>query len=662
MKLSEKFIEMNEPLASGLYEETSRSLFYRIALGLRRYFENLPIPEYNGEMLYPSGIIRKCGSITPSSSYVLDFNLKAIESKEPQAAKELRRLDFFKYKSSVPKEHTVGGNMFTHSMPNFERILAEGLESYFSRIEKIADIDMREGLIHLLDGIKAYHKKCVEYLESINANPDLVSALKKVPFKPAENIYEAVVCWNFILYLDFCDNLGALANGLLPFYKGENIIPLLENLYQNLDVNDGFSMQLGFSDDKAEEELTLQCLKAAFGKRRPMIELFVDENTSNEVWQTAIDCIRSGSSAPAFYNKSLYKNGIKQRFPQIDLKDLNKLCGGGCTEMMISGLSNVGSLDAGINLPYILTGCIEKYLASSKSFNSFYNQFFNSIEEVVKIVTEKIAESQILRAKYQPHPLRSLLIDNCIENGLDYNNGGAKYNWSIINYSGIVNVIDSLLVIKDCLFENEIYSKEEFIELLKNNDEEFLKMTRIHKCRHGIDDSMANKLSFDFTSKIFKLLSNKKTVFGFGFLPSSIQFMDYARAGSYVGATPDGRASGSPLADSLAAIFGKDTKGPTALIKSVTAMDLKNALGTPVFNLTIAPKISDDVFKSIIESYIELGGMQVQITCTSKEMLEEAYKNPDNYRNLIVRVGGYSEYFYRLSDEIKRKVLERTFY
>ncbi len=660
MNLNEYFNEIDEPLAKGLYEEPDRGMFYRISLGLRRYFENLPVSQYNGELLYPSGLIKKHGKITPHIAHVLNFDFNAIEKESGEVAEELRKLEFFNYKSAVPYEHTVSGNMWTHSMPNFERILAEGFDSYIPRIEKIADGDMREGLLHLLAGIKLYHKKSVEYLESVNANTDLIKALKKVPFKPAENIYEALVGWNFVLYLDLCDDIGALANGLLPYYKGEDIVPVLKTLYQNLDENDGYSMQLGFSEAAEEEELTIQCLKAAFGMRRPMIELFVDENTSSRVWQTAIDCIRSGAGAPAFYNKTLYKNGFKQRFPQIDIKDLDKLCGGGCTEMMIAGYSNVGSHDAGINLPYILTGTIKNHLAKVKDFDEFYCIFLEEIEETVKIVCESIVKSQKLRSKYAPHPLRTLLIDDCIDKGIDYNNGGAKYAWSIVDYGGIINVIDSLLVIRDYVFTDKNLTANELINLLESNDEEFLKKVRTHKNRYGIDNDEANSFSADFTRKIFAFFDGRKTAFGFGFLPSSIQFMDYERAGTYVGATPDGRMAGSPLADSLAAIFGKDTEGPTALIKSVTSMDLKSALATPVFNLTLNPQISDNVFRNLIESYMELGGMQVQITCVSREILEAAYKNPDNYRNIVVRVGGYSEYFYRLTDVLKRKVLERT--
>lgn len=149
---------------------------------------------------------------------------------------------------------------------------------------------------------------------------------------------------------------------------------------------------------------------------------------------------------------------------------------------------------------------------------------------------------------------------------------------------------------------------------------------------------------------------------GLGFIPSSILFNAYSFGGSFVGATPCGRKSGEPIADSLTAIFGKDTEGKTALLKSITAMELSAAIGTPIVNLTISPKMSKDILKGLIKAYMSLGGMQLQITCMDREMLEKAYADPDNYRNLVVRVGGYSEYFCRLEDALKLKVIERTFY
>lgn len=127
-----------------------------------------------------------------------------------------------------------------------------------------------------------------------------------------------------------------------------------------------------------------------------------------------------------------------------------------------------------------------------------------------------------------------------------------------------------------------------------------------------------------------------------------------------IGATPDGRKKGEPLCDSLAAIFEKDTKGPTALLKSVTSLSLDKALGTPVLNFNINTGFDDEVLKSLILGYMELGGVQMQITCASKEVLKEAYENPDLHKNLIVRVGGYSDYFHRLDDKTKKMIVDRS--
>jgi formate C-acetyltransferase len=145
-----------------------------------------------------------------------------------------------------------------------------------------------------------------------------------------------------------------------------------------------------------------------------------------------------------------------------------------------------------------------------------------------------------------------------------------------------------------------------------------------------------------------------------GFLSSSIQFMSQVGAGKNVGATPDGRRCGEPLCDSLAAIFGRDTKGPTALLNSVTALDLKSALGTPVVNFNIQKSFDDNILRALITGYMKRGGVQLQISCVSREDLLDAVEHPELHGNLVVRVGGYSEYFTRLSPELQKMVIDRT--
>ena len=653
--ISDKFKNIGEYGAAGMYEEPHRSLFYRKSLGIRRFYENCELAVYNGEFLYPSGVIANKMSIYPSYMEGMSINRNAVCEKDIELA-ERYCSEFCKYHSSIPTEHTVAGDMWTHSMPNYERILKEGLISYIQRIKKIEDEDMREGLLHIVEGIKNYLNRCIEYLNSVEADNKLINALKKVPLYPAENIYEAIVAWNFILYLDNCDNLGCVASGLYPYYKGEDVTDVLKNLYDNLDANYGYSMALGVD----YTPLTIQCLEASKGKRRPMIELFVNDDTPDEVWEKAFEVIRTNNGQPAFYNEKAIMEGLKARFPVISDEDIKKFCGGGCTETMLAGLSNVGSLDAGINLLLILENVIYTKLAASKNFNDFYNHYITEVRAVVESVTTEISNSQKERAKYNPLPMRTLLVDDCIDNGLEFNNGGARYKWSIINFAGMINVIDAMLVIRDFIFEEKLYNKEEFVELLKTNNKDFLNQARNHKISFGNDNEDANNFANRISTDLFSTLDNKKPYIGEGFLPASIQFMSQVYAGAKIGATPDGREKGTPLCDSLGAIFGKDTEGPTALLKSVTSLDLKRALGIPVLNFNINPEFNNATLKALILGYMKLGGIQMQITCTSLKTLMEAYENPDLHKNLVVRVGGYSEYFQKLSDDLKKMVINRT--
>ena len=648
--IAECLRSLGEAGAAGLYEEPDRSLFYRKALGLRRYFETCPLPPFRGTRLYPSGNVW-----TPHYLDGMPLDLAALEQKDADLAARIRG-DFLRYRSSVPEEHTVAGNMYTHSMPHYERVLREGFSSYRTRIAEIGDLDLREGLLHLTDGIGAYAARCADLVSSSGGNTALAAALRRVPMEPARDFYEAVVGWNLLLYLDHCDNLGCVASGLSFWWKGEDAMELLGELFDNLDANDGYSMAIGTDSGP----LALQCLEASRGRRRPMIELFVDEDTPAEIWEKAFQVVRSANGQPAFYNPKALLGGLMRRFPVLREEDARRFCGGGCTEAMIAGLSCVGSLDAGINLPLLLERCLYADLASSRDFEDFLSRYLSSVSDTVDAVTREISASQARRAELMPLPMRTLLVDDCIEKGLDFNNGGARYMWSVVNFAGLVNVVDSLLVVRDFIFRERRYAPEAFLEKLRSSDAAFLSEARLHPVCFGRDDSEANALAGRVSSAVFSLLDDRKPHFGEGFLPASIQFNTQAAAGRHVGATPDGRAAGTPLCDSLGAIFGKDERGPTALLNSVTSLDLGRALGVPVLNFNVKPDFRDDVLRALILGYMERGGIQMQITCVSREMLEDALRRPELHRNLVVRVGGYSEYFCRLTGDLQQMILNRT--
>jgi formate C-acetyltransferase len=272
---------------------------------------------------------------------------------------------------------------------------------------------------------------------------------------------------------------------------------------------------------------------------------------------------------------------------------------------------------------------------SAESFDAFCSAFIDEVRHVTEKIKSEINNSRREREKYNPLPMRTLLIDDCIDSGKDYNAGGARYNWSIINFAGMINVIDSLLAIKQLVFDSKKYSAAEIVKLLSENDENLAAEVKRLPKSFGKDDAEVNEFAYEFSKTVFAFTNEGELYEGLGFLSSSIQFMSQVGAGKNVGATPAGRRCGEPLCDSLAAIFGKDTLGPTALLNSVAALDLKSALGTPVVNFNLQKNCNDDVLKALIMGYMKQGGVQLQAAAVAANGLISPVVG------VMLRHGGY---------------------
>lgn len=653
--MQKRFENLNEFYAAGLYEEPTASLFVRFSRGIRRYLEHREMPVYNGEQLYPCGSFSSGLCVDYNYSYTVNFSWSRLKQKDEIAAKMLKE-DFSASRSFLPSEHTIGGAMYTHSFANFRRIIREGLDSYQERVEKMTETDMRSGLLDVLEGIRCFHKRTLKLLkESGAAKSQLYKALEKVPFKPADTLYEAIVCWNFIYYMDGCDDIGHLDADLIDFYRGEDMTDVFRRLFLNVDANDGWSGALGPNYNP----LTLQCLHACKGIRRPSLELRVTPDMPQEIWDAAIESIKSGGGSPSLYNEDAYQTVLGNLFPHIPKEDRMRFCGGGCTETMLTGISNVGSLDAGINIALIFERVMREELPYVADFDTFYQVFIRKCRQEIEKILDIISESQKMRAQYWPQPMRTLLIDDCIEREKDFNNGGARYAWSVVNLAGLINVLDSMLVIRKVVFDDRKMDGEEMLERI-DNGETFFNFTDIP--RHGTDSDESNAMALRLTDDICKAFDGKTPYLGGRFLPSSIQFTTYVDAGKAVGATPDGRRAGDPLCDSIGAIHGNDKSGVTALLNSAASLCQQKLAGTPVLNIKLDAKQTSKSLKALANGYFKNGGMQMQITCVNKDELLDAQKHPEKYPNLIVRIGGYSEYFARLSPQLQQTVINRTMY
>lgn len=660
---SARLLEAGEPYAAAIVLPDKTPML-RYSLGTALFFMYAKLTPYEGGRLYPNGMCLgknefngygKMGMMPEFSfSYWVDFNL--IGEKVPEARPILEE-DYYKV-HWVVGPHTVGGNGYTHSFLNYRRILAEGLKGYRNRVNALPEGEFKDAMTILLDGIDCYRLRCLELLRQNGGRQELIEALEWVPMNTPRNIYEAVVAWNFMYYVDNgCDDPGGMDRALLPYWNGEDIVDLLHEFFTYVDQNDGWSMPLG----PRYNGLTVQCIKAIHHLRRPQMQLLVTEDMPEEIWQAVYDALATSAGQPALYNWDSYKREFAARIPEVTEEDLEYLAFGGCTETMIEGLSNVGSDDAGVNAALVFDGYFREQLSKAPNFDDFLEGFIVATEEVIDQVCADLEEYRKTRAEHHPQPIRTLFVDDCLDKQMDFNAGGARYNWSCVNVAGLINIIDSMAAIKQLVFEQKRYTPDEFIRLLDARDPELL--ARCAACpKHGNDDPVANELARHMSTRIYGAFEKHTCTPGGRYFAVSNQFTTYESAGFEVRATPDGRDSGEPLCDSCSAIAGRDKKGPTAALNSAASLRLDLVLGTPITNMRISKTNLPIYLKPLVQTFFQNGGVQLQVTCASRAELEDALVHPEKHENLIVRIGGYAEYFNRLSPVLKQSVIDRTEY
>jgi formate C-acetyltransferase len=326
---------------------------------------------------------------------------------------------------------------------------------------------------------------------------------------------------------------------------------------------------------------------------------------------------------------------------------------------MLEGLSAVGSDDAGINVALVFSEHMRAHLASCQSYEDFYRGLAASIREAVTTTLDRLNEYRRTRALYRPSVVRTLLVDDCLENQTEFNAGGARYVYSLINNAGVINVIDSLNVIRELVYDKKKYAPKDFIALMDARDPAFL--ADAETCpSYGNDNDAADAVGTALIADIAEAFSQRECYPRGRFYPVANQFKTFIHAGGRIPATPDGRAYGAPLCDSLGAIHGNDYKGPTALLNSVAKLGFHQFIGSPVTNMRISKKHLPTVLAPLVSVFFENGGMQLQITCASREEMLDAMVHPEAHKSLIVRVGGFSEYFIRLDPAMQKSIIERT--
>lgn len=270
-------------------------------------------------------------------------------------------------------------------------------------------------------------------------------------------------------------------------------------------------------------------------------------------------------------------------------------------------------------------------------------------------------------ADHMPVPFLSLIIDDCIANGADYNAGGARYNTTYIQGVGLGTITDALTALKYHVFDRKGVSMRGMIRALDQNFKDFdeLRLELVYNTpKYGNDDDQADVHAKEIFELYYKAVNGRPNATGGKHRINLLPTTCHIYFGSMTGATPDGRLSGKPLSEGISPVQGADKKGPTAVLKSAAKIDHIRTGGT-----LLNQKFSPDFFENeasiakltaLIRGYFKMDGHHIQFNVVSADTLRDAQKHPELYRDLIVRVAGYSDYFNDLGLDLQNEIINRT--
>lgn len=304
------------------------------------------------------------------------------------------------------------------------------------------------------------------------------------------------------------------------------------------------------------------------------------------------------------------------------------------------------------------------------SFTSYAGLFQAYRQQLQHFLEIKLRGNQLIEklyGEYMPAPFLSIIIDDCITNARDYNAGGARYNTNYIQGVGIGTLTDSLAAIKKHVFLDGTITMEQLLTALRHNfrGQEDLRQLLLNKTpKYGNDDDFADSIMQDIFETYYQAIEGRKSVRGATYHINLLPTTCHVYFGAVTGATPDGRRAGEPQSEGISPVQGADRFGPTAVIKSAAKMDHLRTGGT-LLNQKFTPGLlqtEEGIQKlmALIRAYFRLKGHHIQFNVISATTLREAQCQPERYRDLIVRVAGYSDYFCDLSEALQNEIIQRT--
>jgi len=412
---------------------------------------------------------------------------------------------------------------------------------------------------------------------------------------------------------------------------------------------------------------------------QPSSMVQVSKKNPDRFLKRALKIIKTGFGQPSIFNTDvIIQELVRQGKSLVDARN-----GGasGCVEAGAFGKENY-TLTGYFNLIKVLEitlhngtdprTCKEIGIKTGdprnmQSFADLFSAFTLQLNHFVNIKVTGNSIIERLYAEYIPAPFLSLLINDCIINGRDYHNGGPRYNTTYIQGVGIGTITDTLSSIKYNVFDNRHFTMPELLEALDNNfsGQENMRQRFLNKTpKYGNDEDFADDIMRSVFEAYYQAVNGRPNtkggVYRINMLPTTV----HVYFGRVTGATADGRKASLPLSEGVSPVQGADRQGPTAVIKSVAKMDHIRTGGT-LLNQKFAPQFLADEegiekVTRLVRSYFSLDGHHIQMNVVNADTLRAAQQEPEQYRDLIVRVAGYSDYFCDLNTDLQNEIINRT--
>ena len=599
-----------------------------------------------------------------------------------------------------------------HATADYQKLLSKGLRGIIREIEESMALHQEAEQLAFLQGLKdvaealiAWAEKCAacalalaeaaetpEYKENLTA---LAGALQNVPANPPASFYEAVLS----IYICFSadpDSLGTLDRYLQPFYDRDLAAGVLtrecakeylQELFLMLqaatkkesrnftrggeshfciggylpDGSDGFS---DLSRLIVESMLELPIWI-------PQVTLRWTEKTPREVFRFMLDCERKDPNKRIAFQNDEKRIRCYREICGFSFQEAVRYTTVGCNEPAFLG--TVSGATSHVNFAH----CIETLFHSQSHrirnisrFEEFYSIFLDVLFSDLEAAFACDDKFNLLRAR-DTNYLSSLFFQGCISKAKSLTQGAGDTVIASPPMTGIPNVIDSLIIVKQFVFDEKLLTMEQLIAALQANWEGYEDLRTLIRNRgdfFGNDTDRSNAVAQKLYDSLYHFLKGKRNVFGYQWLLGDLigYNIHHKWFGEKMEATPDGRRRGDPLKFGLGQSEGKDRNGLSALLNSIAAIDPSGiGCGSTITNIMLdAQLINNDAHfektVDLLENYFKNGGVHFQLTYVSREDLLRARETPEDYKNLRVRVSGFSDYFVRLHEDLQEDIIERT--